>query len=339
MAMEVGYFGSRSYSLTAYPTGTGVLPINEINPSNLSLGQAALSASVANPFYGIPGAAGVIATATVTRAQLLLPFPEYGTISENTALSHARYDSMVAKLQKRLSHGLTFLTTLTWSRNEDNEWASGNDNGLNGLGSAGTGGIQNIYNIGAEWALASSDTPVKYTASWTYQLPIGKGQPFLNNNKVLDYIAGGWSINGTAVISMGFPLYITQSNLNSGIGGLNQRPNATGISPAEPGGPEQKLNLYINPAAFTAAPADTYGNLSRNIPYLGPGMDNWDLSLFKTVSIKERVHAQFRAEALNAFNTPFFAPPYTNINQKTFGELNFQANLPRSGQLGLRISW
>jgi len=339
MAMEVGYFGSRSTGLTPYPTSTGVLPINEINPSYLSLGATALSASVANPFFGIPGAAGAIANPTVTRAQLLLPFPEYTTINENLTSAHARYDSLVAKLQKRLSHGLTFLTSMTWSRNEDNEWASGNDNALNGLGNAGTGGVQNIYNLGAEWALAASDTPIKWTAGWTYQLPFGKGQLLANQNTVLDYVVGGWTLNGTAVISTGFPLYITQNDLNANIGGLNQRPNATGISPAESGSLGQLINRYINPLAFSPAAADTFGNLSRNIPYLGPGIDNWDLSLFKTVTIKERFSAQFRAEALNGFNHPQFASPYTNISQKTFGQLNFQANIPRALQLGIRFGW
>jgi hypothetical protein len=230
IVLSVGYVGSRSNNLTPSPTGTGTLPINQLSPNYLSLGQAALNASTPNPFYGQPGAAGVIAAATVTRAQLLLPFPEYSTISENLTSAHARYDSLAVKLQKRFSKGLTFLSTLTWSRNEDNEWNAGGGNALNGLGGAGTGGIQNIYNIGAEWGLSSVDTPIRFTGTWTYDLPFGKGKALLSGNRALNYVAGGWSVNGTAVVNTGFPLFVGQSNLNSGIGGASQRPNATGIS-------------------------------------------------------------------------------------------------------------
>jgi len=105
------------------------------------------------------------------------------------------------------------------------------------------------------------------------------------------------------------------------------------------GGPEEKLNNYINPAAFSPAPTFTFGNLSRNIGYRGPGEANWDLSIFKDVAFKERYKAQFRAEALNAFNTPLFANPNTLLNSSNFGKLVYQTNTPRELQLGLRFSW
>ncbi len=337
--LELGYIGSRSTGLTPTPTGTGVLPINELSPANLALGQAALNQSVPNPFFGQPGAAGVIGTANVTRAQLLLPFPEYSTISENTTLAHARYDSMVVKVQKRFSKGLQFLSTLTWAKNEDNEFGSGTANSLNGLGGAGTGGIQNIYNLGAEWALAAADTPLRWTGTWIYQLPFGKGKPYLHDNKVLNWVVGGWTIQGTGIVQTGFPLFVTQSNLNAGIGGLNQRPNATGVSACYSGSPESRLGSYLNPAAFSAAPAYTFGNVSRDISCRSPGMANWDTGLFKDFSFKERFHAQFRAQAYNTLNTPLFATPITNFGSKTFGQVTYQANVPRELELGLHLAW
>jgi len=336
---EVGYIGSRSTGLTPTPTGTGVLPINELSPANLALGQSALNASVPNPFFGQPGAAGVIGTANVTKAQLLLPFPEYSTISENTTLAHARYDSLVVKVQKRFSKGLQFLSTLTWAKNEDNEFGAGTANALNGLGGAGTGGIQNIYNLGAEWALAAADTPLRFTGTWIYQFPFGKGKPYLHDSTLLNWIVGGWTIQGTGILQTGFPLFVTQSNLNAGIGGLNQRPNATGVDACYSGSPESRLLSYLNPAAFSAAPAYTFGNVSRDISCRSPGMANWDTGLFKDFSIKERFHAQFRAQAYNTFNTPLFATPITNFGSKTFGQVTYQANVPRELELGLHLAW
>jgi trimeric autotransporter adhesin len=339
IALEAGYIGSRSTGLTPAPTGTGTLPINEIAPSYLSLGQAALNTSVANPFLGAPGAAGVIGTATITRAQTLLPFPEYSTISENLTFAHAQYDSMVVKVQKRLAAGLTFLSTLTWSKSEDNEFSSGSSNALNGLGGAGTGGVQNIYNLPAEWALAAADTPIRVTGTWSYELPFGKGKRLLSNNTVANWVVGGWSVHGTLIVNTGFPLFVIQSNNNAGIGGQNQRPNATGVNACYSGNPESRLNTYLNPAAFSQAPTYTYGNVSRDISCESPGQSNTDASLFKTFSFKERFRAQFRATALNAFNTPLFAPPITNIGLKTFGNVTYQANIPRVLELGLRLMW
>jgi hypothetical protein len=269
----------------------------------------------------------------------MLPFPEYGQISENTTLAHSRYDSLIMKVQKRFSHGMGFLATLTWQRNEDNEFSSGSSNALNSLGSAQQGHIQNIYNLGAEWALAAIDQPLRFTGTWTYQLPFGKGKRFLNSNRVADWVVGGWSLNGTIILANGFPLFVEQTNLNSGIGGVGQRPNATGVSACYSGTPESRRSSYLNPAAFSAAPAYTFGNVGRNIPCLGPGQANTDASIFKTVTVKERFTGEFRAEALNLANTPYFAQPYTQFGNANFGQLNYQANIPRILQLGLRFGW
>jgi hypothetical protein len=339
IALEVGYIGSRSTHLQPSPTGNGNMNINQLPMSYLSMGSA-LNNSVTNPFYGSPYAAGVIAAAKVSQAQLLLPFPEYSTIGQVTNPASASYDSLIAKVQKRLTGGLTVLSTMTWSRNEDNEWGSGTSNSFNTFsGSTPPSQPQNYYNLNAEWALGSLDTPLLFTTAFTYDLPFGTGKRFLNGGRALNYAVGGWAINGTAVYQTGFPLFVYQQNLNSVIGTGEQRPNATGISPQMPGSVTDRINSYINPAAFSQAPAFTFGNLSRSIPMLGPGTANWDLSLFKTFKIKERLTGQFRAEALNALNSPKFANPNTQFGSASFGKISYQANLPRQLQIGVRFSF
>jgi hypothetical protein len=69
----------------------------------------------------------------------------------------------------------------------------------------------------------------------------------------------------------------------------------------------------------------------------GPGQANWDISVFKTFSIAEKYKAQFRAEALNALNTPLFRAPNTAFGNSAFGQVTSQANFPRLIQLGLRF--
>jgi trimeric autotransporter adhesin len=333
IAVEVAYIGSHSTHLTL---GSSSLNINTLNPSYLAMGSA-LNTSVANPYYG-HGGSGIVGTASVAEYQLLLPFSAFGSISESyNGYDHARYDSLVLKGQKRFSKGLTFLSTLTYSRNSD---ASSGGGAGNGTLNAGGGGPQNPYNLAAEYGRSNFDAPLRFSTSFTYELPVGKGRMFVNNNKALDYAIGGWTLNGVSIFQSGFPLQITDTkNFNSAYGYAVQRPNATGVSPVTSGSLESRLNDYINPAAFSTAPQYTFGNVSATIPMRGPGQVNWDLSLFKTVSIKERLKAQFRLEALNATNTPLFAAPNTSFGSSTFGKITTQVNFSRQLQMALRFSF
>ena len=85
------------------------------------------------------------------------------------------------------------------------------------------------------------------------------------------------------------------------------------------------------------APAFTLGNVTRTIAMRGPGQANWDLSVFKTFAVTEGFKAQFRAEALNAMNTPLFRAPNTAFGNGSFGRVTSQGNFPRIIQLGLRL--
>ncbi len=331
IATEVGYVGSKSNHLTI---GAGLLNENALNPALLSMGSA-LTQSVANPFYG-HGGAGVVGTANVQASQLLLPYPTFGavnlTLNDN---NKARYDSLAMKAQKRLSNGLTFLSSFTWSRNKD-ESTGGVANTLN----AGNKAPQNPYNLASEYAFSNIDSPFRWTTSVSYDLPFGKGRHFMTKGGVADYVLGGWAINTVSIFQTGFPLQITQAtNFNSGFGYASQRPNATGVSPVTSGSLEDRLNNYINPAAFSTAPQFTFGNLGRTIDMRGPGQVNWDMSVFKTVTIKEVLKAQFRCEALNAMNTPLFYGPNVSYGSSSFGKITTQANFSRQLQLALRFSF
>jgi hypothetical protein len=330
VAIEVGYVGSHSTHLTQ---ATASININALNPALITPSLiSSVSSSVANPFAG-HGGAGVIASSTVSPVQLLLPFPTFSTINFTyNDGSHARYDSLVAKAQKRMSAGLTFLSTLTWSRNYDAS-SGGAGNFLNG----GNAGPQNPYDLGSEYGLANVDAPLRWSTGFTYELPLGRGKKMLNS-KALDYVVGGWSVNALSVYQSGFPVQITQAtNNNSVFGYASQRPSATGVSPVTSGGLEDRLLNYVNKDAFSTSARGAFGNISRTLGMRGPGQANWDASIFKTFSIVERFKAQFRAEALNAFNTPMFAAPNTSFGTGSFGRITSQVNFSRMMQLGLRL--
>ena len=340
IALEVGYIGSRSTGLGcgSLSASAGCVNLDQLPLSDNALGSA-LGAVVTNPFYG-HGGQNTFSNSTINQYYLLAPYPQYTGISASGNFIVAKYDSMVAKVTKRLAHGLTILSTFTWAKNQDDNYGGGGGNSLLTF-VGGSGGIQNSYsNIRqTEWGESPSDTPLRWTLSFTYQLPFGKGQRFLSHNSALNYIVGGWQINDSTIYAEGFPTFIQQSNSNSFLLTANQRPNATGISPVTSGSLEQRLNGYYNPAAFSLAPAYTFGNLGRNISMRGPGMANWDTSLFKNFRIKERFTGQFRAEALNTMNTPYFASPHTSYSptSSSFGTVTYQANLPRNLQLGIRM--
>ena len=331
IATEIGYVGSHSSHLVL---GAATVNADALYPQLLSLGSA-LTQSVANPFYG-NGGTGVVGTANVQASQLLLPYPTYSAVNfTNSDYNKARYDSMVVKAQKNLSNGLTLLSTFTWSRNWD---ASGGGAG-NTLNS-GSAGPQNPYNLNAEYAFSNVDSPFRWSSAISYALPFGKGRPFLNKGGLVDYVAGGWAVNTVSIYQSGFPLQISQAtNFNSGFGYASQRPNATGVSPATSGSLEQRLGNYINKAAFSTAPEFTFGDLGRTIDMRGPGQANWDMSVFKNFSIKEKLKAQFRMEALNAMNTPLFYGPGVSFGSSSFGKITSQANFARQLQMALRLSF
>lgn len=335
-AVSLAYVGSRTAHLSLT---TSAININQVTSNYFSLGAAGLAQAVANPYYGKGGVAG-IGTANVSQAQLVRPFPAFGNINLSFSdYGKARYDSSVVRVQKRVSKGLTTLFAWTWSKNYDNV-AGGAGNNLNG----GSSSPQNPYNLGSEYGLSYLDATHRISIATSYDLPFGKGRDYLGSaNRWLDYAVGGWTINMSSVMNSGFPLQITQSsNNNSVIFAASQRPNATGTDPSAGGSMAQWTDgkggvYYINSSAFSTASALTFGNISRTIGLRSLHQTNFDISLFKNFTIVERFKAQFRAEALNAMNTPLFRAPNVSFGSSSFGRITSQANFPRMMQLGLRL--
>jgi hypothetical protein len=326
-----GYSGSRTADLT---WSTASLNVNQLDPQYFSRGSA-LNASVANPFVGKPGAVGVIAGSTVAANQLLRPYPQFASVNlTNSSRNFARYDAFTLKVQKSFSKGLSVLSAYTLSKNFDMS-GGGPGNNLN----SGNSGPQDVYSLAGEYGLSYLHSPHRLTNAITYQLPFGKGQPLLASlPRAADMVIGGWSVNTVSTFLTGFPLQIFMNNNgNSTLGTARQRPNATGISPEVDGSVGTKIDGWINKAAFTDAAAFTLGNTTRTISMRGPGQANWDISVFKTVDIFEGFKAQFRAEALNAMNTPYFRAPNTAFGNGSFGKVTSQGNFPRMIQLGLRL--
>lgn len=327
---SIGYSGSRTAHLT---WTTASFNYNQLDPQYFSQG-AALTAAVTNPFFG-NGGSGVIGGATVARNQLLRPFPQFSSVNFSFGdRNQAQYDSMTLRAQKRMSKGLTFVTAYTFSKNFDMS-GGGAGNNLN----SGNSGPQDVYSLAGEWGLSYLHAPHRWTNAFTYELPFGKGKQFGSSMpRALDIVAGGWSMNAVTTVQSGYPLQIYMNNNgNSALGTARQRPNATGLSPDVSGDIGTRIDNWIGKTAFSDAAPFTFGNVTRTIGMRGPGIANWDVSVFKTVTVYEAFKVQFRAEALNAMNTPLFRNPNTAFGNAAFGRITSQGNFPRMLQLGLRM--
>jgi hypothetical protein len=221
----------------------------------------------------------------------------------------------------------------TWSHTLDNS-NSALSNGAGGIVVGANGTPLLKYSYGN----SNSDQRQLFVASAIYELPIGKGKPYLNNiPTAVNYVIGGWQWNNVLTLSSGTPIDI------SGSTGLNGRPTYHGGCTEDA---SFQVWLQCPASAFTATPAGTVSNLARNY-FHGPGTHTLDTTLSKTVSITERVKTEFRAQVYNLLNTPQFQNPDTNYTDPVnltagtgFGVLNTPRTLTnRELELALRVSF
>jgi hypothetical protein len=291
---------------------------------------------VSNPYYG-NGGTGVIGNPTVAQSQLMLPFPQFSSVNLLASSSYADYNALLIKVERRAGKNLSLISSFTWSRNRDASFAT-----TNSIQSPAASAPQNIYDLRAEYGYSVNNVPYRFSAGATYNLPVGRGQRFSLRSSIGNLIVGNWQLSVVPTFQAGFPVTINQSsNPNSSVvGNAVQRPNlVSGVALGTKGSLYSRLSGYINPAAFTASTALTFGNAPRTLSLRGPAFENWDLALFKNVKVRDRVEVQLRVESFNAFNTPEFNGPNTSFGSSSFGQITSDANFPRYLQLGLRVAY
>jgi hypothetical protein len=317
--VEAAYVHTRGFYL--HRNDEGGLSLNQLDPKYMALG-AALNEQVDNPFYG-KFSGGVLSQPKTSRAQLLRPYPQFTDIIPIYSVGASSfYHSLQVTVTKRYSHGLQMQLAYTWAKSLDD--------GLS---------HQDSYNIRADRALSDIDVAHRATIAGVYDLPIGRGRRFgANWNKLTDLTLGGWQINGITTLSTGTPLSISASN-NAGIFNQAIRANSNGKSGKLTGPVQDRLNSYYDKTVYSQPAAFTFGNMGPRLPDVrNDGIFNWDLSLFKNFHATERINVQFRAEALNAFNTPRFGnPASSSVTSSSFGVITSQANSPRQIQFGLKL--
>jgi hypothetical protein len=333
IALEVGYAGLRGKHL---PLG---YQFDQLNPQYFSQGSA-LNNLVANPFYGVVPT-GALAQTTVKAGQLLLPYPQYLSLSDPANYDgDSTYHSLQAKVEKRFKNGGTLLGAYTFSKvlADVESLTTWLDTTL-----GGDAGYQNYYNLKGEKSISSFDSRQRLVVSYVYDLPLGKGQRYLSSARgIADRVVAGWGVNGVVTFQDGFPLGFTATPNNLSAFNVGLRPNVVaGCNKTTSGSAQSRLTDWFNPACFAVPTAYTLGNEARTDPNLrGPGIANYDFAIFKRTSITERFNLEFRAEAFNLFNRVQFAPPNTvatTAANNTFGVISSQLNQPRLMQLAMRF--
>lgn len=234
------------------------------------------------------------------------PYPLFQSIgsgntgSGGTNNGVSNYHSLQTTISQRLSHGLQFNANYVWSHMLDSIDSSGWGS------SAGNTYYQNSYDVGANYGASNFDIRNSFKASAIYDLPVGQGRQFLNNNRLLDAAVGGWQVAPTIIWSSGVPYTVKMSGDNS-----FSLSNSSTQYPQQVGNPNpahKSLNQWFDPTAFMQPTAGTFGNTQRNNLY-GPQFLQINAAVGKTFHIWENVNFELRASAKNVINHPSFDAP------------------------------
>jgi hypothetical protein len=262
-----------------------------------------------------------------------------GNIQTMTAASHSTYNALLVRLQHRFYNGFTLLSSYSYSKSIDN-----------GSGVRTTDGDaltpSNNYNLNAERGRSAFDFRQRWTNSFVYELPFGKGKRWLNGNAFANAVIGGWQIGGIITLQAGFPNSIFCGPGNWQNNDTTCYADATGLKPELPRG-EQDPSRWFNLDAFTNRlgipnnrPQDItqyrYGNAGRNV-LDGPGIIAVDASVTKTWTLYEGYRLEFRGEAFNLPNHPLWGQPNTSPGSPTYGVIGGTRIDPRDIQLALKL--
>jgi hypothetical protein len=252
------------------------------------------------------------------------PYPAWSTVTWLDDVGTSSYNALTVRLERRYANGLTFLSSFAYSKALD----------LGTTASSGTS-PQDPRDLRAEWGPATFDARFRYVGSVVYELPFGKGRRWLRSSPGwLDAVAGGWEATGIVTLQSGGPFNVTTSKDISNTGGAN-RPFVVG----NPNLSNPSILEWFNTAAFSnVVPGGgySYGNAGRDI-LVGPGLQNFDLGLFKNYRLTERFGVQFRAEAFNALNHANFSNPTADANSSSFGQISSTSTQNRDVQFGLKV--
>ena len=258
-----------------------------------------LSRLVPNPFFGIAAFTGTgLANQTIAVSQLLRPYPQFTSVTSTQPAGYSYYHSLQVNAEKRMNKGLSFQASWTYSKlMEATSYRNETDSVL-------------------EKVISDLDYTHRFVLSSIYEFPVGKGRQWFNKMPfAAEAVFGGWQLQGW---------FEGQTGETLGFGNAIFTGNLKDIElPVS----ERRAERWFNTAA--GFNRDSTQVLANNIQTLSPrfngvradGINNFDLSMFKSLRIGEKMKAQFRIENFNALNHVQFAGPNTTPTAAAFGSI------------------
>ena len=327
--IEAAYVGNQTRKLPI-ASNANFVPTTELNRRTAAgvIDNAYYNAQIPNPMRGLVPNNAALNGATIARQNLLFTFPQFSPLSvANLPIGQQRYDAIQIKATKRFSGGLTFLASYTGAKTLEQV------------------SFRNIQDFNLADPAASRlekqsadqiDIPRKFNLAGVWELPFGKGRRLANNvNSVGNFLIGGWELNANITYMKGWNI---------------QYPNAAQVGTGSAKLDDPTVGQWFNTDLWNGAGGRRVSSQEpftlRDFPLrFGdvrvPGYQNWDASISKYFPIHERLKAQFRFEAVNALNRPWFTGiASVDVTNASFGRLNpVQGNLPRFLKLGLNLQF
>jgi hypothetical protein len=253
------------------------------------------------------------ANAPAPAAPYAKTLPNVNTILAYEDFGSSSYNSFQISVERRLFKG--FSTDVNYTH------AHALDDVNNQADGEATFGLQPSIIGQYDYGNSFLDVPDRLAGFFTYQLPFGRSGATLYKA-----LAGGWQLNGLGFWQVGSPISVSDGYTQNGRAQINlktvtaDRPDRIASTHLANSGPGSN-NLAFNVAAFALQPLGTAGNAGRN-QLRGFSKRRGDLSVFKTIPVKERLHAEFRAECFNFTNTPNFDDPGSQITAFTASPVN-----------------
>ncbi|HMF74528.1 MAG TPA: carboxypeptidase regulatory-like domain-containing protein [Bryobacteraceae bacterium] len=235
------------------------------------------------------------------------PYYGYGPINTLNTIVNSNWTALEASARHPMGKNLFLQLAYTWSHGLSNASAV------------------NIYNPGQYYGSTATNVPQVFTASAIYSIP------WLRTARGWKGAAlGGWQVSTIATARDGYSLTPALSVPQQGLGA---RPDLTG---AAIGGP-QNASQWFNTQAFTAPAPGYFGNAGTG-SIRGPGLINFDFTLYKTFKLTENQKVEFRAELFNVLNHTNFTTVSTTYGSATYGQVTAAAD-PRIAEFVLRYQF
>ncbi|MGA9462536.1 MAG: TonB-dependent receptor [Terracidiphilus sp.] len=310
IGMRLSYSGSHGQNLEA------MVDLNQVQPN--TLGYAAVQAN--------------------------RPYPDWSILQSVANAAESNYNSGTVEVSRHSGKGITFDSSYTWTRDLSNAGGAT----PNAFAVAGGTYLTDRFHPSLDYGNVIYDRQHRFLTTWLYDLPFGKGQPWLNSASALNRFVGDWQLAGVAILQSGPFLTPYQQSVDPA--NTNILTTVGQARPDQLGGvslyaSQRTTTQWLNPAAFPYLNLQNSAGIGigrfGNAPVggvVGPGTANFSLSLMKSIELHEQTRLQLSAEAANVFNHRNYEPPNMQVDSSGFGSITALQTAEGAGPRSLEVT-